>query len=718
MAFIATKPFSVYRPYRFFNTKTLLDELLSKHKKLTRLMRKYYDIDLKSVASVYELPLYKEYLSRFDTEDIDIELPITLDREDFDLLFKLIFASFSSSWHFELIENSHRVRLVIYVQAEDKSTEKYLDELSFFQIRRMYEIYLNEQFGLETLRFESPYEKATVTNQRQQALQYFQRQKEAYEAYWMKTLLSDPNYQHITQERSQTMSNSFLFAQRIWLRLNDKDRQEVLARFYLSTDGDTKDLSLFFSDGVIPKAFIIAANAKADMPFDAELIINSPRKQGWDERITYDEDGFGVVRRLRRAKILTKTPHLRKNDALRVEQLLQSSLRLKKEEKIAWLNALKHGEPFQALWNMLEEEMRLYEVYFFDEESKKHIQNRIKETRKAWREIVRAFKDNLMPNDGPQAIFQAVTRTVIGQDEAAKRIATLLFLQKRLAEAYRNGKKTPFQKVDSVLLSGQTGTGKSLLLQKACESASLPFVFVNAAGMVSNGIRGYSIDTMFKNIIRHCEFDMEKAETAVVMLDEIDKLLYHHDGRSILSQLLRVIEGGEYTLEKHNETERELQNIHTIKTDHMLFFFAGSFQFHLDEQARRSGFIKPETQMRQDYDKVIEESGLPKELLGRISDIIVLNPLDKTMLKRILLESDASPLKTFKRFFEAAGCTLTIDDTFIDEVVEEAIASPFGARALQRILHRKLMPKLFEKTQRQHTTYADALAMIGTRALK
>jgi ATP-dependent protease Clp ATPase subunit len=118
------------------------------------------------------------------------------------------------------------------------------------------------------------------------------------------------------------------------------------------------------------------------------------------------------------------------------------------------------------------------------------------------------------------------------------------------------------------------------------------------------------------------------------------------------------------------------------------------------------------------YDKVIEESGLPKELLGRISDIIVLNPLDKTMLKRILLESDASPLKTFKRFFEAAGCTLTIDDTFIDEVVEEAIASPFGARGLQRILHRKLMPKLFEKTQRQHTTYADALAMIGTRALK
>jgi ATP-dependent protease Clp ATPase subunit len=714
--FLHVKPFSFYRPFCFFDTKELLDNVLIESERFAPLMQKHYGIDVEKIASIYELPLYKEYLSKFDTEDIDIMLPYSIE-DDFDLLFKLTFASFSSSWRFTPVPDSYEVRLAIDVHSGDRSVRKYLDELLFFQTARMYEIYLKEQIELETLRLEDDEEMKIVHAQRQKRLEYFYKRKEAYEAHWIKTLLHNP---HTFIQRNETMENLFLFQHRIWSRLNEKERSEILKRFGLEAQKNTaEDISHLFKDNIVPKAFVIAANAKAGTAFDAELIVTAPYKPEWDRLITFDEDKFGVRRRLRKAQVLLDTPHLRKDYAAYLEQLLQSSLRLKKEEKIAWIRALKQGKPSEALCQMLEEEMKLYEGYFFNDESIKEIKKRIKNARKVWNEIKRAFKENLMPDDSPQGIFQTVTRSVIGQDEAARRIATTLFLQKRLAQAYLNGKKLPFNKVDSVFISGQTGTGKSLLLQTACEAAQLPFVTVNAAGMVSNGIRGYSIDTMFKDIIRRNDYDVKKAEVSVIMLDEIDKLLYHHDGTSILAQLLRVIEGGEYVLEKSHETEREFHDIHTVKTDHMLFFFAGSFQFRLDEKPRRTGFtVSHETdEENDDYYTIIEKSGLPKELLGRIGDIIILRPLSESMLKSILLESEISPLKTFRGFFEAAGCKLEIDERFIDEVVKEASASPYGARELQRILHRRLMPELFKKTKQHHDAYAEAMEMIGLRAL-
>ena len=148
--------------------------------------KEHVGIDLRQIERIEELPLYKDYLTHFDTEGIKLFAPEYLDDEfDLDLLLRLAVGSFSSTWAFEFIDESDTARLLIRVSAGDRHVDKYLDALWGFQIARMYEIYIEEQLNLEILRFEDEKEAAIVESQRQQQLEKYDEQLARYRKHTM-----------------------------------------------------------------------------------------------------------------------------------------------------------------------------------------------------------------------------------------------------------------------------------------------------------------------------------------------------------------------------------------------------------------------------------------------------------------------------------------------------------------------------------------------------
>ena len=225
----------------------------------------------------------------------------------------------------------------------------------------------------------------------------------------------------------------------------------------------------------------------------------------------------------------------------------------------------------------------------------------------------------------------------------------------------------------------------------------IPYLHVDSSSLVSAGIRGYTISDILKDLLRKTNYKRLYAESAVIFFDEIDKLLVHHDGTSILHQLLRLVEGTEFPIDKTQEEMHEFRSITSISTKNILFVFAGSFQSLIDQKGRQSGFITDTSENKTGLKKSeIEKTDLPKELLGRIGDIIVLQKLSKDVLRSILLHSDRSPLKKYQQMLRSNGLSLDLSDEDIEAIINKASQSPYGARALNQALKPYVDIQLFD----------------------
>jgi ATP-dependent Clp protease ATP-binding subunit ClpX len=230
----------------------------------------------------------------------------------------------------------------------------------------------------------------------------------------------------------------------------------------------------------------------------------------------------------------------------------------------------------------------------------------------------------------------------------------------------------------------------------------IPYLHVDCSSLVSAGIRGYTISDILKDLLRKTHYKRLYAESAVIFFDEIDKLLTHHDGASILHQLLRLVEGTEFPINKTQEEMHEFRSVNSISTKNMLFIFAGSFQSLIEQKSRQSGFITNTSESNTGVQKNdIEKTDLPKELLGRIGDIIVLQKLSREDLRSILLHSDRSPLKKYQQMLRLNGLSLDLSDEDIEAIIDKASQSSYGARALNQALKPYVDRQLFEVPRTQ-----------------
>jgi ATP-dependent Clp protease ATP-binding subunit ClpX len=312
-------------------------------------------------------------------------------------------------------------------------------------------------------------------------------------------------------------------------------------------------------------------------------------------------------------------------------------------------------------------------------------------------------------NISPKKILDYLNQHIISQDEAKKDIALAMYyhsLKSKYLDNDQIGTNGP------VMIVGPTGSGKTFLVQKACECIDTLFLHVDTASMVPEGIKGYSVNSLMQDLIYMADEDMQKASKAVVFLDEMDKLFIKDEsdlnyGTRVSSQLLRLLEGG--TFKVYDGQNREKESI-DFSTKNIQFILGGAFQSILDNKQKKQqtvGFTK-DVQSYEQQKITLEDlykSNVPKELLGRMSTVVNIYPLSQNDYYEILTKSKSSPLKEFIDKIEFHGDSVEINDETLKEVSKLASKSQLGSRAIKQILQNLFSEALFEAPVGQQKTH-------------
>ncbi|MBU1658907.1 AAA family ATPase [bacterium] len=308
----------------------------------------------------------------------------------------------------------------------------------------------------------------------------------------------------------------------------------------------------------------------------------------------------------------------------------------------------------------------------------------------------------LLVKKTPSMILEHLSKHIISQDEAKKEIALAMYYHSLKSKFSTNediGTNGP------IMMVGPTGSGKTFIVQKACEFIDTVYIHVDTSSMVPEGIVGYAIGDLAKEILRVSNYNIHKATHCVVFFDEMDKLFSSDSessyGDRIANQLLRLVEGSiikiSYT---HTERERLPHAIETLDSSNMQFILGGAFQWILDEKAEAKstvGFARSITQEK-NHSITLEdlyEQGIPKELLGRMNTIVNLHPLTEHDYYKILTQSESSPLKEFIKKIEFHGDKVEIQEDTLKQISKIAASSKLGVRSIKQTLKAMFKDVLF-----------------------
>ena len=316
----------------------------------------------------------------------------------------------------------------------------------------------------------------------------------------------------------------------------------------------------------------------------------------------------------------------------------------------------------------------------------------------------------------PAKILKFLDRFIIAQDKAKKEIAVSMYYH-NLRMTYTD--ETSIQNNGPIMLIGPTGSGKTYIVQKACEYIDTVFIHVDTSSMVSEGIIGYNIGKLAADIVKKAESNLKKAEYAVVFFDEVDKLFLSESyeyAEDVANQLLRFIEGTTIHIsEKDTNSYTEV----VLSTHKMQFILGGAFQWLLDRKQVTSsttmGFLKNTKQIETFNNEAeitledLYEENVPKELLGRMHAVINLYRLSMEDYYQILTKSENSPLQEFINKITFHGDKVNIEDDVIYAIATYASKSDLGVRAIRQILKKLFSEALFLAPNRgssvHHITY-------------
>lgn len=289
-----------------------------------------------------------------------------------------------------------------------------------------------------------------------------------------------------------------------------------------------------------------------------------------------------------------------------------------------------------------------------------------------------AIKHNL-PIDINE-LYDEVTKTLIAQDVPARRLIVEL-ARMSMNKANKNG----------ILLTGSTGVGKTKLMSLVAKYVNRPFLTVDSTQLTVPGIIGLSVEQCLWSLYVSCDRDLEKTQKAIVFFDEIDKKGSSKksdvSGKGVLNVLLKFLDGTVYTACENPQAVTGSNSVN-IDTSNMLVVVGGAFTDVYKEMNKKHplGFTS------EDYGTVdsneptiedfVEKAMMPDEFMGRVPIIIHLNDLTPEAMRRILLESDESPLKREECCFGALGTKLSVTEEYLNNITKKAYDRKIGARGL------------------------------------
>lgn len=294
-------------------------------------------------------------------------------------------------------------------------------------------------------------------------------------------------------------------------------------------------------------------------------------------------------------------------------------------------------------------------------------------------------------------LYKSVTKTLIAQDEPARRV---------IAEIARK-ELEPLKKREGILLTGQSGSGKTKLMELIAKNLDRPFKKIDTTQLTVPGYTGKDIEEELWDLYVSCGRNKDKAEQAIIYFDEIDKKGSKEksdiSGQGVLNLLLSFIEGTTYKATQDTKAPYKTVPINTVN---MTVIFSGAFSdVYRNLTEKPMGFdknISSTPKHREAETKDFVEYGMmTDEFMGRVTTI-KLNDLSLEDLKRILLESDESDLKIQEKIFKKLGVKIKFNEEFINKAAEKAYQKKTGARGLHGIVDEATWQALIEANDNEN----------------
>lgn len=297
-------------------------------------------------------------------------------------------------------------------------------------------------------------------------------------------------------------------------------------------------------------------------------------------------------------------------------------------------------------------------------------------------------------------MYLSIKKTIISQDEQIMQILTALFKNQKVVNSDLDMDLIAKLK-ENILIYGSTGTGKTEILKRISKLYNIPLVIEDATSLSETGYQGRNITDMLEDLYLAADNDIDLAEKGILVIDEFDKLAEKsEDNNSHVSRLgvqrslLKLLDGSLFYFDDKK-----------FDTSKLTVVALGAFTGIIDDKKLNKntiGFgnnIIREKVNCDDYSKVSSNDfinyGIMRELIGRFSKTIAMNPLTKEDIIKILKESDFSPLNAYKKLFDMLEVEFDFTDEFIEYIAEQAISKQSGARSLKTVFDDCISSALF-----------------------